>query len=131
VAVDESTWARLAGTPAGAAVDTVLAPDGTVLAPDGTVLAPDGTVLGPDGTVLGPEGTVLTAEGTVLDVRAGASVEDPDDRLADLVGALLVAGLAAEPAPWPGVVLTDDPVEARRVLTVIAALRLEHEGAGS
>jgi hypothetical protein len=29
------------------------------------------------------------------------------------------------------VVLTDDPVETRRLLTVIAALRLEHDGAGS
>lgn len=73
----------------------------------------------------------------VLDLRVGASAGDRDDAgdwLADLVAALLLADAAADAATGsvsrPGVVLTDDPVEARRVLTVLAALRHEHDGAG-
>lgn len=111
MAVDEPTWARLDGTPAGAAVDLVLGPDGAVVGAPGGTLAWD-------------------AE-PVLDLRAGPAVVDPDDRLADLVAALLLADVSTATEPRPGVVLTDDPVETRRVLTVIAALRLEHDGAGS
>lgn len=115
MAVDESTWARLGGTPAGSAVDLVVGPDGAVV-----------------GT---PGGTVARDLDPVLDLRVGASAGDPDDRLADLVAALLLADAATDaatgPVSRPGVVLTDDPVETRRVLTVVAALRHEHDGAGA
>lgn len=114
MAVDESTWTRLGGTPAGSAVDLVVGPDGAVV-----------------GT---PGGTVARDLDPLLDLRVGASAGDPgdpEDRLADLVGAVLLADAATDPASRPAVVLTDDPVEARRVLSVIAALRHEHEGAGS
>lgn len=111
MAVDESTWARLGGTPAGSAVDLVVGPDGAVV-----------------GT---PGGTVARDLDPVLDLRVGASAGDPDDRLADLVAALLLADAATDPASRPAVVLTDDPVETRRVLTVVAALRHEHDGAGA
>ncbi len=114
MAVDEPTWARLAGTPAGAAVDLVVGPDGSVVGTPGGTVARDGD--------------------PVLDLRVGASggdPGDPDDRLADLVAALLLADPATGPASPPGVVLTDDPVETRRVLTVLAALRHEHDGAGA
>ena len=111
--MDEPAWARIDGTSAATAVDVVLGADGSVVRSTAGALVP--------GEAL-PEGR------TVLDVRPLAAPDDPDDRLADLVAALLTADEVADPALRTGVVLTDDPVEVRRILTVVAALRVEHDG---
>jgi len=124
IAVDETVWSRCAGLPAAGAAD-VGVPVGSLVADRNAVRARSAHDVDVDVIV------------EVVDLRPSATAEvdacDPTEPAASLATAELVAGVLVAltrrpPGERPRALLVDDPVEARRVMSIIECLRHEHSG---